>query len=185
MRSPKDRCSAHVRIYSILIAVLLLFGVGVPWQEAFAELTFMVLNPDRLSTPGSTETFMGTITNDTDADLSSGDLFLNFSGFDPANVTILPLLGDVSFTVAKGATSGPVDLFRATLGVTTKPGLYPIDMLLQSEDGDLSDPITASLRVVPEASTWILLMVGLLILLSIRGLPGAIPRKQRSAPYPK
>src|SRR4051812_9220072 len=83
MRSPKDRCSAHVRIHSVLIAVLLLLGVGLPWQEAFAELTFMVLNPDRVSTPGGTETFMGTITNDTDADLSSGDLFLNFSGFDP------------------------------------------------------------------------------------------------------
>jgi len=185
MRSAKDRCSADVRIHSIVFAVLLLFGVGLPWQEAFADLTFMVLNPDRVATPGGTETFMGTITNDTDADLSSGDLFLNFSGFDPAHVTILPLLGDVSFTVAKGATSGPVDLFRATLGVTSKPGLYPIDMLLQSEDGDLSDPITASLRVVPEPSTWILLTIGLLIVLSTRTQTRAIPRRQRSVAYPK
>lgn len=179
MRSPIDRCSADVRTHSILFAILLLFGVGLPWQEAFADLTFMVLNPDRVATPGGTETFMGTITNDTDADLSSGDLFLNFSGFDPAHVAILPLLGDVSFTVAKGATSGPVDLFRATLGVTTKPGLYPIDMLLQSEDGDLSDPITASLRVVPEPSVWAVLSIGLLIVLSIPALPSTVAAKQR------
>jgi len=158
-------------------------GTGLPCKDAFAALSFTVVSPNRVSSPGATETFMGTITNDTDADLSSGDLFLNFSGFDPVNVTPTPVLGDVSFTVAKGATSGPVNLFRATLGATTLPGLYPIDLLLQSEGGDLSDSITASLRVIPEPSMWVLFSIGLLIVLSIRALPTASLAERPRAPH--
>ena len=182
MKSSTDRFFANARVRFILIATLLFIAL-LPSHEAFAALSFTVINPDRVSTPGATETFMGTITNDTDADLSSGDLFLNFSGFDPVNVTISPLLGDVSFTVGKGATSGPVDLFRATLGAATPPGLYPIDMLLQSEDGDLSDSVTASLRVIPEPSTWVLLSIGLLLVLSISALPRANLAGLRRAPH--
>src|SRR6186997_3253102 len=95
MRSPKDRRPyAGSSIRGILTALLFWAGIASCWTEASAELSFTVLNPDRTAVAGGSETFLGTITNNTGASLSSQDLFLNFSGFDPAHLSISQLLGN-------------------------------------------------------------------------------------------
>ncbi len=180
MKSPNDRrYEDDARLRSWLIAIFFLAGIAAPWLDASAQISFTVLNPDRISVAGGTDTFLGTITNNTDDALSSQELFFNFSGFDPAHLSVSQLLGNVNFTIDKGQTSAVVALFRTDLSSNAKPGLYSMDMLLQDQDNDLSDPLSVTLRIVPEPAALALLSIGLIIVLSITALRRA---KQNSTP---
>jgi hypothetical protein len=163
MRSPKDgRPHAGWSIRGILTALLFCAGIAGGWTEAWAELSFTVLNPDRTAVAGGSETFLGTITNNTGATLSTQDIFVDASGFDTTHLSITELLGNVPFTINQGTTSPPLDLFRVNLAAGTPPGLYPIDVMLQT-DGTFTSAETVSLRVVPEPSAYALMMIGLLL----------------------
>lgn len=186
MRSPNDRRNdVAARLHGLLIAVFCLAVVAWPWADALAQISFTVVDPDRISAAGRTDTFLGTITNNTDDALSSQELFFNFSGFDPVHLSVSQLLGNVDFTIDKGQTSAVVALFRTDLSPTAKPGLYSMDMLLQDQDNDLSDPLSVTLRIVPEPAAYALLSIGLIVVLSITTLRKArrdsLPR-QRTLP---
>jgi hypothetical protein len=183
MSSLTDRsCEGSMKLHRVLWALLLSGGVMISMVEARADISFTVVNPNRVAVAGGSETFLGTITNNTDAVLPASDLFLDLSGFDPSHLTIDNVLGTVNFSINKGDTSPPVELFRAHLAADIKPGSYPIDLLLQSQDGDIAGPLTATLRVIPEASSWAIMSFGLLVLLSIGAVRSAARPKQKPAP---
>ena len=96
------------------------------------NLSFNILNPNRFGVAGEVFTFDGTITNNTGIDLNSTDLFLDFSGYDPDNVTLDQLLGLTDFTIPNGSTSQVVDLFTFTLATTAPAGTYPADVVSAS-----------------------------------------------------
>jgi hypothetical protein len=186
MKSPNDRrYEAAACLRYLLIAVFSLAVLAWPWADALAQISFTVLNPDRISAAGASDTFLGTITNNTDDALSSQELFFNFSGFDPAHLSVSQLLGNVNFTIDKGQTSGVVALFRTDLAADAKPGLYPMDMLLQDQDNDLSDPLSVTLRIVPEPTAYALLSIGLIVVLSItaarKARRNSSPRQRQSS----
>src|SRR6516164_7423827 len=87
-----------------------------------APIDFSILSPNQIGFPGDVITFTGTITNNSGVDLDSTDLFLNFSGFDPVNVTLDQLLGLTPFTIPNGTTSQVVDLFSVTSPASASPG---------------------------------------------------------------
>jgi len=180
MSSRNDgRARADVRLRYLLMAMLLLGGLVNTVGKAWADISFTVLNPDRLTSAGGSETFLGTITNNTDADLPANELFLDFSGFDPTHLAISDLLSTANFDIKKGDTSPVLELFRANLAADIKPGVYPIDVLLQSQDGDIGGPQTATLRVVPEPSRWIIMSFGLFVVLSLGALRRVAAGKQK------
>jgi hypothetical protein len=181
MNSPNDsRYEGAARVPYLLLAIFFLAAIAWPWADAQAQISFTVVDPDRISVPGRTDTFLGTITNNTDDTLSSQELFFNFSGFDPAHLSVSQLLGNVNFTIAKGQTSAVAVLFRTDLDPNAKPGLYSMDMLLQDQDNDLSDPLSVSLRIVPEPSAYALLSIGLIVVVSI-----TVTRKARRRSLPR
>jgi hypothetical protein len=150
---------------SIVIAAALQVSIFAPGAMA-ASLSLTIVNPDRLSFPGGTETFQGTIANNTGFALDSTDLFVDFSGYDPAQVTLDQLLGSTSFTIADGTTSSLVDLFTFSLANTAAvPATYPADVVLEDLAGDLSTPQAVSLSTVPEPSNLALMAGGFLALL--------------------
>jgi hypothetical protein len=123
-----------------------------------ADLVFTIINPVRIAPPGSVELFQGTIGNETLTTLTSTDLLLNFSGYDPANVSLDQLLGMTFFSIPSGSTSGVLDLFTFSLASTAVvPATYPADVVLESSAEDLSPVQTVSvstiISVVPEPSS--------------------------------
>lgn len=129
------------------------------------NLSFNILNPNRFGVAGEVFTFDGTITNNTGIDLNSTDLFLDFSGYDPDNVTLDQLLGLTDFTIPNGSTSQVVDLFTFTLATTAPAGTYPADVVLQAVTGDIAGPQTVTVTTVPEPGSLTLLAAGLPALL--------------------
>jgi PEP-CTERM motif len=143
-----------------------------------AAIDVSIINPNRIGSPGDLITFTGTITNNTDDALASTDLFLNFSSFDPLQVTLNQLLGLTSFSIADGATSPTVDLFTFGLSGSAAAGTYPALVTLETAVGDLSDPQTVSVTVVvvPEPGSFALIGIGALVLFL-----GCLLRRRRFA----
>lgn len=130
------------------IAVVLLFCSGL---AGAAPLTLTIANPDRISLPGASEIFSGTITNNTGASLNASDLFLDFAGYDAVQVTLTQLLGASDFSIADGATSSFTDLFRFDLGAAAPvPATFFADVVVQDANNDFSDVATVSVRTVTE-----------------------------------
>jgi len=147
----------------------LLIAVSVPviaLALSAAPIDLSILNPDRIGAPGGTFTFSGTITNNTGDTLNATDLFLNFSGFDPVDVTLNQLLGASSFTIVDGSTSPVLDLFTFALAPTAGAGTYPADVVLQTASLDSSDPQRVSIAIVPEAPSLALTAVAIGLLLA-------------------
>jgi hypothetical protein len=132
-----------------------------------AALDISIINPNRIGGPGSSHLFQGAITNNTEAALNSTDLFLNFSGFDPLNVTLTQLLGSTNFSIAIGSTSPVVDLFTFDLANTASiPATYPAQVVLQAVTGDIADTQTVTVSTtVPEPGSLALVGLGGLALL--------------------
>ncbi len=160
------------------------FSMGLQFAgmvvHAAPALSFSVVDPSRLGAPGDVDVFQGTITNNTGGSLDSTDLFLNFSGYDPANVTLDQLLGGTSFSIANGATSGAVDLFTFTLaGAAHIPETYPAEVILEDFSGDLSAVQTVSVTTTPEPASLPLLAAGSLALAL-----GAFRKRIKKLPLP-
>jgi hypothetical protein len=132
-------------------------------------ITLNVINPSQVVGPTSTETYQGTITNLTGADLLASDFFFDFAGYDPVLVNLTQLLGTPDFPIPNGTTSAAVDLFTFALGPDAPPGVYLADVVLQDSQGDVSNVVTLSETVVPEPGTWVFIGSGLLALLLSSG----------------
>jgi hypothetical protein len=133
-------------------------------------LTLTVVQPDRIGTPGSTETFSGTITNNTGADILANDIFFDFSGFNPQVVSLTQLLGSPDFLIPDGGTTSTVSLFSFSLGTNAVAGpKYFADVFVQ--DGNIlsSNIVTVSMSVVPEPATYALWVIGFLTILFFSG----------------
>jgi hypothetical protein len=138
-------------VLRLTVTILL---VSLPLRAESIDLS--VVNPNRIGSPGDVFTFTGSITNDTGDPLSSTDLFLNFSSFDPALVSLNQLLGLTSFVIPDGSTSAVVNLFTFTLSSAALPGTYPSQVVVQTLVGDLSTPQSVSVTVVPEPGSFAL-----------------------------
>ena len=132
------------------LALLLCCGVA-----GAAPLTLTIANPDRVGRPGTTEVFSGTISNNTGGSLNASDLFLDFGGYDAADVTLAQLLGAPDFMIADGATSSFTDLFQFDLSAAAAvPATFFADVVVQDSNNDFSDVATVSVRTVPEPGTF-------------------------------
>src|SRR5205085_11731199 len=141
-----------------MLAPVTLFGLAL--QAAPIDLS--ILNPNRPGVPGGTYLFQGTIANDTGGALNSTDLFLNFSAFDAANVTLDQVLGSTNYSIPNGSTSAVVDLYTFALAGAAPPATYFDDVVLETADGDFTPPQTVSvgINVVPEPGSLGLAAIG-------------------------
>lgn len=120
-------------------------------QTAGAGLVFTISANSVPADSTGLATFSGQITNQTGVDLSSTDLFLNFSGFDPIAVSsITQVLG--SFTLPDTITSPIEQLFAVQMSTSAASGSYPIDVSLQDINNNLSNSITVNVVVSGSAS---------------------------------
>ena len=131
-----------------------LLAIGLPIAALLLQasvIDFSISDPNQIGAPGSTNLFDGTITNNTGGTLASTDLFFNFADFDFTNVTLTQILGDTSFNIPTGTTSGPVELFSLALASTADvPATYSAQVQLEDFNADLSPVYTASVSTVPE-----------------------------------
>jgi hypothetical protein len=149
----------------------LLAGAG----RAKADPISFQLNSTQLITEsGGTVTFDGTVTNNSSSDLNASDLFFNFFGFDPSSVN--PPVQDLGvasdFLIPKGATSSVVALFDVTLGAVPGSSNFPVDVLLEDINSDLSTTqtvtVSGELTQTAEPATLLLLATGLVGALAVR-----------------
>jgi hypothetical protein len=163
----------------------LLVGIGLQALSlplrAQDGIDLTILDPDQFGAPGSSNDFLGTITNNTGMDLASTDLFLNFSGYDFANVTLNQVLGDTSFDIPDGTTSAVTDLFTFDLaGTAPVPFTFPAQVVLEDVAGDLSPVRNVSVSTVtPEPGSLTLIIVAALLFLCV-----AIFRRTRKVVLP-
>jgi hypothetical protein len=150
------RCAASL-LRSAVLLFSLLFAAAVANAQ---QLTLTIPDADQLGLAGSVFTFTGTITNNTGTALQTSDLFLDFGGFDPGFLTPHQLLGSLDLTIADGSTSGSLQLFDLALAPGAAPGsTFSSDVMVQDAIGNLSDPVTVTVAVVPEPGTLTLLCV--------------------------
>jgi hypothetical protein len=130
-------------------------------------ITFQLTSTQLTTTSGGTITFDGTITNNSGVDLFASNFFFNFSAFDPVSVNPIQDLGVASdFLIPKGATSSVVALFDVMLGSVAAGSSFPVDILLEDINSDLSATQTVTVSVpgsvsVPEPGTLLLFTTGL------------------------
>jgi hypothetical protein len=167
------------------------FGAGVlaaavP-RAAFAQggplLALTLTNPDQTAALSSdTLVYSGTITNNTGADLTAGDLFVNFVA-GPAALTLSQVLGvsNPDLAIPNGTTTAVLPLFSASFTAVAAPGTtYPFRVFIEDVNGNASAPpgqeapasatLAGGTAVVPEPGT-----VGLTLL----GAAGVIARRRR------
>jgi hypothetical protein len=158
---PHIGCAAFVPLLLCLLALA---------SPARAELLLLSIDqPERTALPGSTVAFTGTITNRTGVDLdAAADLFLNFNGFDATALSFNQVLGVPDFSLPNGSTSPDVELFDALVDplATVAGSPYLADVTVSDSLGDVSDPVTIRIDVVPAP----LIGHGLLVLLAVGGI---------------
>lgn len=127
-----------------------------------APIGLSISNPNQTGSAGDTITFQGTITNNSGSDLDSTDFFLDFFGYDPINVSLNQILGSTDFDIPDGTTSPIEDLFSFSLSPTAGPGVYPSQVVLEDDLGDVSDTYTVTVTISPEPGSLALLLAGML-----------------------
>ena len=159
----------HTRSKCGAIAALLLVA-ALSALPAAANLTFTVVDPDRIGPPDTTYVFSGTITNAFATPRNASDLFFDFSGFDPAVLTPSQLFGLIDFVIPAGTTTAVLDLFELHVGAATFGSTYFADVTLQDVFGLFSPPLTVSITVLPEPSTAWLALIAIAALARARGV---------------
>ena len=157
---------------------MLMFGmlslITFPFRSRADSLDLALSSLVATGQPGGTVDFSGVITNTTGSDLSSTDLFLNFSGFDPTSLDVNQILGSTIFTLPNFTFSPTVDLFSVAIGNGAPAGTYPLQVQLEDVNNDVSKLETVDVnvmsRTVPEPSSALLLLSGLLTFLCLAGL---------------
>lgn len=141
-------------------------------------ISFHLTSIQITTTSGSTVTFDGTVTNDSGGSLKASDFFFNFFGFDPVSVSPIQDLGVASnFLIPNGATSGVVALFDVMLGAVPAGSSFPLDVVLQDTNSDLSTQqgvtvsVSGSVTQTAEPATLLLLTTGLLVPFAVRRKP--------------
>ena len=155
----------------IFLAIVLLRSPGAH----AAPITLTIDTPDRIVNLGSTTIFTGTITNHTGAALAASDLFLDFSGYDPAILSFVQLLGSPDFMLLDNGSSGTVDLFSVAFDPAAALNVqYFGDVQVQTGDFApvLSNLVTVSVEALPEPGGIALMGMALLALLAYRAVAG-------------
>ena len=168
------------RLITLVMACLLLLPSGGVLDAQRLQLD--LIPPTQSGLAGSTLIFSGRITNTTGISLSATDLFLNFSGYDPTAIAnVVQVLGSTNFTLPNNTFSAIVPLFDLTTALTAHTGNYSFDVTLQDLSNIVSDPVTATVtvlpsdNVVPEPSALVLLGGGALLMTPV------IARRRRGA----
>lgn len=153
-----------------------IIGLSIPQPNRYGQIDEMFL-------------FEGTITNDTQAPLASGDLWVNFSGVD-FRIDVVDLIPTHNFVLDAGQSTPVISLFTANFNflIYTVPidsdAPYPFDVQVQSINDDLSVPLTVSITdgdppvveaVVPEPGSLLLLASGAALWFLPRRAKGLLP----------
>lgn len=150
------------KIVSCLPALLLFALLHAAQATPLLTLTM----PDSVAgAPGASITVTGDIINRTNADLASTDLFLDFSHFDPGQLSPLQVLGLASFDIPSFSFMHDVALFTIDIAPASMPGPQTLDILLQDVNGNFSGLATLTVQVqpagtVPEPPTLALVLAG-------------------------
>ena len=164
------RVSVGLQLAKRSVKILTLFAIFgfvllAPKSISADPITLAPSSASLNTTAGGTVIFTGQITNQTGVPLSALDLFLNFSGFDPAVITIEQLLGDPDFLLPNNTFSQVVNLYSVTVAANAPPGTYTFDVFIQDVNDNFSNIVTVSVVVspnaVPEPTTLLLLITGL------------------------
>jgi hypothetical protein len=159
-------------VYFTTAALILLFS----GSAAHADSISIALTQDsQAATAGSTVMFDATLTN-----LSSiSTVYLNGDSSVTSSLLLsvsdAPFLNNAPFFLNPDEISGPYELFSVTLDPTTAPGTYDFNSfsILGGADGNSSDTLgTAdfSITVVPEPSSAMLVLTGLLAVVVMMSL---------------
>lgn len=165
--------------FSVLIPLFLLCH----FSATAAPLLTMTLDASSFNvSPGNTVIVTGTITNRTHADLSTTDLIINFSDYDPALLQPAMLLGGTDQRLPSFSFLTDLDLFSITIAPFAAPGRYALSVLLQDSAGDFDDVLALAVIVpdptaVPEPAGLhlIALPIGFLMFMRRRRLAGRVP----------
>lgn len=162
-----------------LLGIVLCLGVAPAHAQTDQDIVLTIDDPTQFFAPTSgtiTETYYGTITNNTGSPLDVFDsgLVINFGNYNPTLVNLLPDLDTDGLNpmIPVGGTVVDIDLFTFVLGPAAPPGSYPVDVLLSDNGPDLSNIVTVTEIVTPEPTTWsfALIAVGLVFLWRLQGL---------------
>lgn len=171
MNTPVRWIAFSTGIIAVCVALL-----GAANAAKADGISFTVSNTSLTTTSGGTVTFDGTVTNDSGGDLHASDFFFNFFGFDPASV--MPPVQDLGvsadFLIRSGTTSTIVALFDVTLETVPMGSSFPISVLLEDSNNDLSavETVTVSVPgavVTPEPASLLLLGMSLGGIFAARG----------------
>lgn len=146
-----------------LVAIALTLACCAAPVQAQSLLTLAPSELTLQGTPGQTFEVSGAITNRTQYTLGAADLSLNFSNYDPLFLNPTQVLGAADYSIESYHVVDGLALFTLSLS-DDATGDLNVDVVLQDVYGDLSDPVTMSVHVlpVPEPATAWMLAAGLL-----------------------
>jgi hypothetical protein len=164
-----------------LIHVLSMLALIVTFQSQALSSPILTLATDSITetvTAGGTVTFKGTVTNRTNVDLSTMDLILNFSDYDPFVLEPTQLLGITDVSIPSFSFLTDLDLFSISVSPDARPGHYAFSVLLQDIFGNFDDPALLEVIVeepsgeVPEPGTGYLVGLLLMVMMFTRRTSG-------------
>jgi hypothetical protein len=160
--------SSAKKIIIIAFASVLYLYVSIC---AALPITLEIIRPDRFSAQ-PTETFIGSIHNNSGSDLLVSDLALNFSGYNPAVISPIQLLGSGNELI-RNAEATTLTLFTLDIGPFALPNVrYFTDLFIEDLNAtpNFSNIATVSVQTgqVPEPTTLILLGTGFLAICLFR-----------------
>lgn len=153
-------------IKAVIASTIFLFAVSSPSQAI--ELEIIPTNTAATINPGELFVVKGKVRNTTGADLSTTDIFFNFSGYDPDFIQIDQLLGLDEFSLLDRTLSTEIDLFSilaigqpASLdpffieffaidinGVVSSDSVFNVTINRDDNPVDIPEPATSALLVM-------------------------------------
>lgn len=164
----------------------LVICVCLSWFVATASAVELRLTPSTDSVtiaPGETVLIDGAVTNLTGLGLLTTEIFLNFSGFPADTLEITQLLGSPEVLIPNRTASASLDLFSISLLSGASAGsTYSFEWFAVDINGVFSDVMPMSVTVagvVPEPTSLVLMVIGLLatvFLVKLRGSSSSVNR---------